>query len=151
MNKIKHLELIQNIISRMSGNLFLLKGWTVTLIVGLFTFYSGTEKNIYIVFSLCILAIFWLLDGYFLSMERSYRGLYDSVRKKSEGEIDFSMNYKPHRKGRNTWLRSIFSSTLVIFYGILMLVILLVTIHRNFDIQIDLSHKDVIQNVNLTE
>ncbi|MEN9881470.1 MAG: hypothetical protein RLZZ308_653 [Candidatus Parcubacteria bacterium] len=35
-NKRKYLEFIQNAISRMSSNLFYLKGWTITLIAGLY-------------------------------------------------------------------------------------------------------------------
>lgn len=33
--KLKHLELIQGIISRMAGNLFYLRGWVVTLLAGI--------------------------------------------------------------------------------------------------------------------
>lgn len=33
--KLKHLELIQNIITRMANNSFLLKGWSITIIVAL--------------------------------------------------------------------------------------------------------------------
>ena len=35
-NKLKHLEFIQAAINRMAGNLFMLKGWSVTLIAALF-------------------------------------------------------------------------------------------------------------------
>ena len=33
--KMKHLELIQEVIKRMANNSFLLKGWTVTLVTGI--------------------------------------------------------------------------------------------------------------------
>lgn len=36
--KICHLEMIQNVITRMNSNSFLLKGWSITIFVGLFTF-----------------------------------------------------------------------------------------------------------------
>ena len=35
-NKVKHLEMIQGIVNRMSINSFLLKGWSVVLVSGLF-------------------------------------------------------------------------------------------------------------------
>jgi hypothetical protein len=35
-NKIKHLEFIQSTVGRMASNLFLLKGWTITLIAAVF-------------------------------------------------------------------------------------------------------------------
>ena len=34
--KLKHLEFIQGAVGRMASNLFLLKGWTITLIAALF-------------------------------------------------------------------------------------------------------------------
>ena len=41
-NKIKHLELIQGIINRMAGNSFMLKGWAVTLVAGIFSCFICT-------------------------------------------------------------------------------------------------------------
>ena len=32
-NKIKHLEMVQDVIKRMASNSFILKGWAVTLVV----------------------------------------------------------------------------------------------------------------------
>jgi len=125
--------MIQNIITRMSGNLFILKGWTITLIVALFTVAAKNEEGIYILFSFFSIAIFWLLDGYFLSMERCYRDLYNSVSRKKENNIDFSMNFTKYMKGKNTWIRSMFSKTLFIFYGTLTIVIIAVTINLKVD------------------
>lgn len=129
--KIKHLEMIQSIISRMSGNLFLLKGWAITLIVALFTFITKESDNIYILFSFCILFIFWILDGFFLSIEKCFRELYKEVCSKKEDEINFLMNYKKYQKGKNTWFRTIFSKTLFIFYGSLLFAIIAIFFLKN--------------------
>lgn len=128
-NKRKHLEFIQNIISRMAGNLFFLRGWTITLITGLFALSAAKESDDrYITLAFLLLFIFWILDGYFLSQERRFRDLYDDVRKKDEKDIDFSMNTKKYKDARrNTWWGSMFSSTLLWFYlplTIAMLVVL---------------------------
>jgi len=131
--KIKHLEMIQGIITRMAGNLFLLKGWSVTLIVALFAIIGKGANTSSLLFSFGVLFIFWILDGYFLSMERCYRSLYDDVRKKTDEEIDFSMDFRPFVNGRNKWLRSIFSKTLVIFYGTLLFIMILVTLLMGVD------------------
>jgi hypothetical protein len=67
-NKRKHLEFIQNIISRMAGNLFFLRGWTITLIAALLALFAKGNDSIYIVYFLIVLTfVFWVLDGYFLS------------------------------------------------------------------------------------
>lgn len=123
-DKTEHLKMIQGVITRMSSNLFFLKGWAITLIIALFTLAAKTYKPEYIMYSFCIFLIFWILDGFYLSVERCYVGLFNEVRKKENQAIDFSMNYRPYKKGRNTWIRSIFSKTLLIFYGILLIAML---------------------------
>ncbi len=125
-NKRKHLEFIQGVISRMGGNLFFLRGWTITLIAALLTIYiSGTNFDYAIYFLLILILVFWILDGYFLSQERLFRALYNHVRKLSEKEIDFSMDTSEHNKHKdNTLVYAMFSSTLLIFYLPLLVVAL---------------------------
>jgi hypothetical protein len=117
-NKRKHLEFIQNIISRMAGNLFFLRGWTITLIGALLALFSKNNSPDYVFYFLIVLIlVFWILDGYFLSQERSYRDLYNHVRKLKEEEIDFSMDISEYQKyKKNTLIFSMFSPTLLIFY-----------------------------------
>lgn len=116
--KIKHLEFIQGVINRMAGNLFFLRGWTITLIAALLALFVKGDSPSYIVFFLLILIfVLWILDGYFLSQERLFRALYNHVRKLDEKEIDFSMNTNEYKKDKkNTWLRAMFSFTLLVFY-----------------------------------
>lgn len=127
-NKRKHLELIQGVISRMATNLFFLKGWAITLIVGLFALAAKDTNQKYIFIAYFTVIIFWILDGYFLSQERLFRNLYDDVRKLDEKDIDFSMSTKKLKNNRrNGWLTSMFSSTLVWFYPSLIVIMLLIT------------------------
>src|SRR5208283_723110 len=116
-NKRKHLELIQGVINRIAGYLFLLKGWAITLVAALFTLSAKDANPKYVIVAYFPVITFWILEGYFLSQERSFRCLYDDVRKLNEGEIDFSMDTRTYRQDeRNGWLRSIFSPTLLWFY-----------------------------------
>ncbi|PJC24216.1 hypothetical protein CO057_04020 [Candidatus Uhrbacteria bacterium CG_4_9_14_0_2_um_filter_41_50] len=117
-NKRKHLEFIQGIISRMAGNLFFLRGWTITLIGALLALFSKNNSPDYIFYFLILVVfIFWILDGYFLSQERSYRDLYNHVRKLKEEDIDFSMDISEYQKyKKNTLIYSMFSYTLLVFY-----------------------------------
>ena len=128
-NKHKHLELIQTVINRMANNLFFLRGWAITLITGLFALSAGKGVDgRYIVTAFIPLFVFWILDGYFLSHERRFRDLYDDVRKLEDKDVDFSMDTKKYKDiRRNTWLGSMFSSTLLWFYiplAIAMMIIL---------------------------
>jgi len=127
-NKRKHLEFIQGVINRMAGNSFLLKGWAITLVVALFALSAENTNQSYIVIACFPVIAFWILDGYFLSQERLFRALYDHVRKLDEKEINFSMNTNKHNEDkRNSWLRSMFSNTLLLFNLSLVGIMLLVT------------------------
>ncbi|EMK6709789.1 hypothetical protein V9J54_003502 [Vibrio cholerae] len=116
--KLKHLEFIQNVITRMNSNSFLIKGWTVTLISALFALAAKDANIQYVFVSYIVIPLFWLLDGFFISQERQYRCLYDEVCDKNEVDIDFSMNASKFNSGRNTWSSGILSKTLCPFYGI---------------------------------
>lgn len=125
-NKLKHLEFIQNVITRMNSNSFLIKGWAITLISALFALAAKDADLDYVLITYIVIPVFWLLDGFYLSMERQYRDLYKSVSKKEESEIDFDMNASIYNSDRNSWPSSIFSKTLIPFYGITVAVTLLV-------------------------
>lgn len=105
-NKHKHLEFIQGVIDRMGSNLFLLKGWTVTLVAALVAL-SAKERGSYYLAYFPVLA-FWLLDAYFLSQERRFRALYDHVRELPDGQVSFSMDTRPFKNFRNSWPASFF-------------------------------------------
>lgn len=122
MEKLKHLEFIQATIERMSRNSFLIKGWGLTLITALVAVAETNSNVSYIFIAYSTIIIFWILDGYFLSQERLFRALYEDVRKKEK--IDFSMSVSKLCDGDNTWLKSIFSNTLIIFYLLVSVIML---------------------------
>ena len=121
--KIKHLEFIQNIIVRFNTNSFFIKGWTVTLISALFALSSKDANQKYIVVSLIGIISFWILDGFFISKERQFRALYNKVAQTQE--VDFMMNISEFEKDNMNWICGVFSKTLIPFYGILTLIILI--------------------------
>ncbi len=128
-NKQKHLEFIQNTINRMGSNSFLLKGWTVTLIAGIFALAAKDSNSCYILLAYFPTLLFWFLDGYFLQQERLYRALYEDVRNKEESQIDFSMDTKPYidKASKNTWFYStFFSKTVGGSYFTLVIIILVI-------------------------
>ena len=88
-NKIKHLEFIQNVITRLNSNSFMIKGWCVTLIAALFALAAKDSEVKFAVIAYFIIPIFWILDGFFLTTEKAFRKMYNQVRVKEESEIDF--------------------------------------------------------------
>lgn len=120
--KLKHLEFIQASISRLAGNTFILKGWSITLIAALFALSAKDSDKIYALLAYYPILIFWILDGYFLSVERRFRALYDRVRTMSEVDIDFSMDTRDFANEYcNTWPGAMFSRTLIVYHGALAL------------------------------
>lgn len=126
-DKRKHLEFIQNAINRMASNSFMLKGWTVLLVSALFAFFAryGVSSQMFVV--IVPVTGFWILDGFFLSQERLFRSLYDRVRTLDDSAIDYSMDTRDFRAiPRNGWRQSALSRTLVIFYGAVLLAVLII-------------------------
>ena len=124
---LKEVEVIQGIINRMAFNSFLIKGWTITLVV-VALLLKGAKHQVWIAF--IPLFVFWFLDAYFLWQERMYRKLYDWVtinRLKSE-EYLFNMNAYRFRDEVQTKIRIIFSITLSWFYGSIAVLIIVYSI-----------------------
>ena len=115
-NKIKHLEFIQSIISRMAHNSFLIKWW---VILG-FVWITSITKQVewYICLLVIMIFMFWFLDSYFLALERKFRVLYDKVRVKNNEDIDFDMKIS---KCSFREILGVFRSiTKLLFYGTLL-------------------------------
>jgi len=120
----KHLELIQAVITRMAGNSFLIRGWSVTLVSALFALAAKDAARAFVIVSYFPCVMFWCLDAYYLSQERKFRSLYEAVRKAHS--TDFGMNTKATEQPRDSWSFAFFSKTILIFHGAILAVITLV-------------------------
>lgn len=122
----KHLEMIQNVITRMASNSFFLKGWTVTLVVALLAFANVKEMNANFMFMAFAPALFfWILDSFYLNEERKYIKLYEEVMKVKNDKVDFSLNASQYQLKTDGMISAFFSFTLCVFYIPILLVILL--------------------------
>jgi hypothetical protein len=127
--KLKHLELIQGVINRLSTNSFQLKGWSGALVSALFALAAPQSRADFVYLAYVPAFVFWGLDGYFLWQERLYRALYDHVRQKSNDEIDFSMDTSSFKKSSMCgWPGAVLSRTLLAFYGALMVAVVAVMV-----------------------
>jgi hypothetical protein len=123
--KLKHLEFIQQAIERMASNLFLLKGWSVTLISALFALSAKDADKKYLLIAFMPVLMFWALSGYFLSQERKFRALYRHVANLSESEIDFSMSTTNMSHSDCGLIPSFVSPILLFFYGALVITLVI--------------------------
>lgn len=124
-NKIKHLEFIQNVITRMNSNSFMIKGWCVTLVAALFALAAKDSEVKFAVIAYFIIPIFWILDGFFLATEKAFIKMYNQVRVKDENEIDFNMTPKKVTIC-NLFCQGIFTKTLIPFYAICLIATILI-------------------------
>lgn len=123
--KLKHLDLIQGVITRMAGNSFYLKGWCVTVVAAILGLASKDTNKKFLAVAYYPIVMFWIIDGYFLFQEKLYRRLFNDVRKIDEEHIDFSMDTHAYKGKEVSWLGTMFSYTLLIFYGIMFLATLI--------------------------
>ena len=129
---VKHLEMTQAIINRLGRNSFLLKSWSMTILVAAMVLIAKEDlQNSYFVLILFLPIVgFWILDGYFLWQERLFRYVYDDIREQTD--TDFKMDLGKHKdKPKCSWISAIFSVTLVIFYLIEVLFVSAIAYYLN--------------------
>ena len=124
----KEIDLIQDCITRMANNSFLLKGWLVSIVAVILAL-SPDEFNKLIVFLTVTMVTmtFWYLDAYFLRTEKMYRKMYTWVlEKRCKGDREKQYDLNPHRfAGEVDGIRKVMvSNTLLPFYGLVIGIII---------------------------
>ncbi|MES2773884.1 MAG: hypothetical protein V4722_06850 [Bacteroidota bacterium] len=130
----KEIDLIQNIISRMAANSFLIRGWYITVLSAIIVvtrnnFIEHFAVSYWVIIVVPIL--FWFLDSYYLGQESLYRKLYSWViKERLQGNQNFlyDLNAKKRFGGQfKPILKAFFSPTLLAFYAlpIIIMIILL--------------------------
>lgn len=133
-SKLKHLEFVQNIITRMNSNSFQLKGMSVTITAALLALTATNYNILYASIVYFSLLIFWGLDAYYLSQERGYRELYNEVRNNKAKDIDFDLRLKKKfTQGENSWQRTLTNKTIWPLYFLQAIISLaLIIIFKQF-------------------
>lgn len=127
--------IIQNVITRMAQNSFLIKGWTVIILAAIIVLTFSIINIIIFSVLLLIITMFWILDSYYLKLERLYRRLYNSKvdeyndSNKKNKMVLFDMNYKPFVNQEQKIPRIMFSKSEAYFYIPLIVVILIFLIY----------------------
>ena len=139
-DKRKHLEFIQGVINRLSSNTFLFKGWSITIIVAVFTAMVTTQNYNLLWLNLGAIIIFWFIDAYYLMLEQAYRKLYDKVAETDAEKIDYKMSVKQFI-GFSAWLTAFKRPVLLMFYGTILIVVICAIICSNFEISLTIKTK----------
>jgi len=128
--KIKHLEFIQNIITRLNTNSFQIKGMAITIVAALLAVYVSIDNPNFLIIPILPTTIFWFLDTYYLQQERKFRGLYNDVAGVTHNPHDiklFEMRPDLYKGGRFSFCRVFFSNTIYPIY--LFVIIILIAIY----------------------
>ena len=118
------INIVQNIINRMAQNSFIIKGWTVTLVV-IALLVEGQEIHYSLAYLPCI--VFWTLDAYYLRQERLYRKLYEWIIENRPENKDnmFDMRLL-ERVSEVPYFSVLISTTISLFYGMVFILIWLI-------------------------
>ncbi len=87
--RVRHLEMIQRVIDRLSGATFLTKRWSFALTAVLLSFALQQRVCQLAVVSAAVTLAFWILDQDFLRSERLFRLFYEHVRTTDEPDPYF--------------------------------------------------------------
>lgn len=129
----KEIDLIQSCINRMANNSFLLKGWGVSIIAVIVALSPEEINKLVVMLTLIMVTIsFWYLDAFFIRIEKLYRKMYEWILdKRRHGQREYQYDLNPHRFDKEVesiW-KIMFSTTLKWFYGIIMLLIILIAVY----------------------
>ncbi len=117
--RVEHLKLIQAIVARLGRNSFAIKSTAVAASAALVAFIASVGSPFAALGGLAILFL-WILDARFLQQERSFRRLYNSVRKgppREPGSDDYFAMKESLPDGRcDSILKVTVSQSLSLFY-----------------------------------
>lgn len=122
--KSKHIDIIQSTISRMAQNSFIVKGWAVTILIGLFVFLQKNESKSNLFIYITPIIFFWVLDSYYLWQERLFRKLYNKIIDDLTSESDLSMDTSTFKENYS-FFGTLFSVSELLSYGVLLILVIL--------------------------
>jgi len=125
--KIKHLDYIQAVITRMNANSFQLKGWMVTLASAILALYASTKNHNFVLVAILPVLIFWFMDAFYLTQERKFRGLYNDVAGITENSKDikpFAMRPDLYNGGKYSYWSVFFSETISRLYFLVVVILI---------------------------
>jgi hypothetical protein len=125
--QIAHLDMVQSVVGRMSSHGLAIKSVAVTMAVAVLAFAvqgngSGSVALLALAGALPIV-IFWLLDAYYVRIERAYRCLFDAIRA-AEPVDPFTMDFHPFlsrvggvpRVAVSSWSMALYPALLVLLF-----------------------------------
>lgn len=113
--RVKHLEMIQGVISRLAGQGATIKNYCITLTTAMCGFAVTLQRPLVVALALLPITVFALLDARYLQLERRFRKLFDRVRlEKSSAVPTFEISAR--NAPAISYIDSFFSWSIISFY-----------------------------------
>lgn len=126
--KISYLEMIQEPIGRMSTASAVFKGFAATIVAGIAALTYCDVNLVILGLSFIPVVLFFLLDIYYLKLEKKYRYLYEQVRT-DRHTIDFSMRLtKDNKSAKSRIVDCLGSPSIWLFYPVMIVILIVVFI-----------------------
>jgi len=123
--RMKHLELIQSVVSRMGNHSANLKNYCMALIAGLLGLAAASGNPKIVIFASPIIFIFAFLDANYLMLERGFRSQYDVLRKQPiDKEPDFLIT--TGWSVGHSWFETFFSWSVIGFYAPILVIMFII-------------------------
>ena len=123
-----HLSILQAVITRMAENSRSCKLWCVTLVAAVMVLVARTGEPQHALIALAPTTLFWVLDTYYLALEKAFRASYDVfIGKLHKGQVALADIYvvRPTGMGWRLIVRSLGSISIWVFYPLVAVTVLL--------------------------
>lgn len=123
----KHLEMLQSVITRMGGNSASLKNYCMTISAAIIGLAAAISRPEILYYTTPLILIFGILDGHYLRLERAFRDQYNSVRCSGTAERpDFTIS--PSWTAGHGIFSGLFSWSVWLFYMSLIAVFVVIAL-----------------------
>lgn len=139
--RIAHLTMLQGVIARMGSNSFTLKALSATFGSAAIAVLATAQHPSphYAVAALVPIMIFWLMDAQYLRYERSYRRLFERVRRGEEVEA-YDLNADPFMSETGHVLRLAVTGSVAWFYVAILIALGAVGVTIYMERAVDSEH-----------
>jgi hypothetical protein len=110
--RLKYLEMLQAVIARMASNQFTIRASSVALVTAIIGFAAAKEPDLRMAALALLPAVcFWVLDAYYLTLERGYRDLFEQEAVVARKDVEPCFNMKVTAGfvawWKNLWARAV--------------------------------------------
>jgi len=124
-----HLEITQSVIQRMASNSSSCKAWCITLVSAILVIVADKEESRFALVALIPVLLFFVLDIYYLALEKLFRNSFnlfmDKLHSKGISSKDLYV-VTPKGNKLKAYFRSLTSFAIWPFYTTLLVMILIV-------------------------